>query len=141
VGIAIDRGTIKSVDQSVWDFYDKAATADMNERKEALQIRHLLTMTSGLNVSTPVDIAMYGLAADAQPWVQTVLDRPMSNQPGESFSYADSVAQVASGLVNQATGKSAFEIAQQDLFAPLGITDAIWMSDPQGVSTGGDGLS
>jgi hypothetical protein len=50
------------------------------------------------------------------------------------------VAHLTSAIVSKATGMSALEFAQQNLFAPLGIGDVTWLADPQGVSLGGSGL-
>jgi hypothetical protein len=41
-----------------------------------------------------------------------------------------------SAILQQATGKTALQFAREKLFAPLGITEAIWPSDPQGVTAG-----
>jgi len=139
VGIAIDQGAIQGVDQSIWDYFDQTATAELDDRKEGLVLENLLTMTSGLKLYD-VDSRMYRLAQDEQPWAQFVLDQQMQSQPGTQFGFADSVAHLTSAIVSQATGRSAFEFAQENLFAPLGISSATWLADPQGVSLGGGGL-
>jgi CubicO group peptidase (beta-lactamase class C family) len=137
VGIAIDQGYIEGVDQSIWDYFDKTSTAEMDERKEALVLENLLTMSSGMRLD---DQKMYSLSGSEQPWVQFVLDQRMLNEPGTSFHYADAVSHITSALFSQATGQSALAFGQENLFAPLGITDVTWLADPQGVSLGGDGL-
>lgn len=139
VGIAIDKGYIEGVDQSVWDYFDPSVTADMNEHKEALAIDHLLSMTSGMQLSQ-AGFEMYALGPDDQSWVQYMLDRRVIYTPGQYFSYADGVSQLTSAIVSEATGMSAYDFAQPNLFAPLGITDVTWLADPQGVSCGGDAM-
>jgi CubicO group peptidase (beta-lactamase class C family) len=137
-GIAIDKGYIQSADQSIWDFFPKEATANIDARKEAITLKHLLTQSSGLGLGFPEDIGMYMLTADDQPWAQYVLDHPMTVDPGAEFNYLDANAHLVSAIVTKATGMSAFEFAQPNLFEPLGITDVIWVTDPQGISRGGD---
>jgi CubicO group peptidase (beta-lactamase class C family) len=138
VGIAIDQGYIQSVNQPIWDFFPEENAANMDEHKTAITLEHLLTHSSGLLLS---DFAMYQLTADDENWTQYVLDRPVAGEPGQFFNYLDAHAHLASAIVQAATGKSSLEFAQQNLFAPLGITDAAWRSDPQGVYLGGDGLA
>ena len=140
VGIAIDQGHIKGVDQSIWDFFDPAATANMDERKQAITVRDLLTQTSGLGLTGAEDLQIYQLTASDPSWVQFALDQPMAHEPGTVFNYLDANAHLLSAIVQQATGMTTLEFAQRNLFGPLGITDVTWMADPQGVYTGGDQL-
>ena len=137
VGIAIDKGFIKGADQSIWDFFSKEDTANMDARKEVIALKHLLTQSSGLGLGVAEDIGMYLLTAEDQPWDQYVLDFPMATDPGAEFNYLDANAHLASAIVTQATGMSAYDFAQQHLFGPLGITEVIWVADPQGISRGG----
>jgi CubicO group peptidase (beta-lactamase class C family) len=138
-GIAIDQGYIKSVDQSIWDFFSRETTANMDARKEAITLAHLLTDTAGLNPSYGVN--MYKLTADDQSWVQYVLDAPLLSTPGQQFGLSDANAHLVSAIISKATGQSAFEFAQANLFGPLGMTDVSWWADPQGVSVGDDGIA
>lgn len=141
IGIAIDQGYIEGVDQPIWDFFDAAATANTDERKAAITIENLLTHSSGLQMSSFEDMAMYALTADDQSWVQFVLDRPVSTDPGTRFNYLDANAQLLSAIIQQATGMTTLAYAQQNLFEPLGIREVSWRADPQGVYLGGDGLA
>lgn len=140
VGIAIDQGYIESVDQSIWDFFPQENVANMDERKARITIAHLLTHTSGFDISASQDIEMYELTAEDQSWVQYVLDMPVTPEPGLFYAYRDANAHLISAILQQATGMSTLEFAQRYLFGPLGITNVEWMSDPQGVYWGGDGL-
>lgn len=47
IGIAIDKGYIKSVDQPVLDFFPGRRSPRMDDRWKRLTVKHLLTMTSG----------------------------------------------------------------------------------------------
>jgi CubicO group peptidase (beta-lactamase class C family) len=139
IGIAIDQGHIESVDQSIWDFFPKESTANMDADKEAITLAHLLSLTPGMRDSGIG--AIYHLTADGQSWVQFALDQPMQSPPGEEFLYGDSNAHLVSAILQQATGMSAAEYARQNLFEPLGITNVTWWADPQGVNWGGDGVA
>ncbi len=138
VGIAIDKGYIKSVNQSIWDFFPKEKTANMDTRKEAITIEDLLTQRSGLAVDD--DLNIYKITDKAVSQVQYILDKPMQSEPGIAFGYFDANAHLASAIVQIATQMSSLAFAEQFLFAPLGITDATWIADPQGVNQGGSHL-
>ena len=139
VGIALDKGYITSTDQSIWDFFSKDTTTNMNERKAALTLKNLLTHTTGLAMLKD-DLNMYTLTSDDPSWVQFILDHEMMSSPGDRFQYYDANAHLASAIIGLATGQSAEDFARDTLFEPLGITDFIWMADPQGVTWGGNGL-
>ncbi len=49
MAIALGEGLIKSLDQRVLDFFPGRSFANMDDRKKAMTLRHLLDMTSGLD--------------------------------------------------------------------------------------------
>jgi len=69
-------------------------------------------------------------------WVQAALDRPMVAEPGTEFCYDSPGMHLLSAILQEATGMTALDFARQYLFAPLGIHEAMWESDPQGLSRG-----
>ncbi|OHD15610.1 MAG: hypothetical protein A2004_11470 [Spirochaetes bacterium GWC1_61_12] len=135
VGIAIDEGYLR-LDDPVLEYFPERTVSDPDGRKAGITIRHLLTMTSGLE----------GDARDAEPqtlrmretsdWVQFALDRQLAREPGTAFVYSNLDMHLLSALINAATGRSAEEYGREKLFGPLGITDLFWDSDPQGNSRG-----
>jgi CubicO group peptidase (beta-lactamase class C family) len=57
------------------------------------------------------------------------------------FQYNDITPMLAVGLLQYASGKTAFEFAQQHLFAPMGFRNVEWMhQDATGIDHGGYGL-
>jgi CubicO group peptidase (beta-lactamase class C family) len=64
----------------------------------------------------------------------------MQAATGERIYYCPADMHLVSAVLSAATGKSAAEFARQNLFAPLGITQFTWASDPQGISLGWRGL-
>jgi len=64
----------------------------------------------------------------------------MHGPPRTAFNYNSGNAHLLSALLTKRTGHSALELAKENLFALLGITDVRWESDPQGNSLGGRGL-
>jgi hypothetical protein len=69
-------------------------------------------------------------------WIQFVLDLEAIHEPGIVWAYCSPGSYMLSAILTQATGMSALEFAQQNLFSPLGITEVYWPEDSQGVSWG-----
>ncbi len=134
IGIAIDKGYLAGLEVPVLDFFPRRTFAHLDERKRAITLSHLLTMTSGLALTDPDT----GLMRQSPDWVQFVLDRPMAAAPGGRFQYATGNVHLLSAILQQATGQSTRAFAREYLFGPLGITDLRWGSDPQGVTAGMD---
>ncbi len=138
VGIAIDKGYIKSLDQSIWDYFPKDKTAAMDERKAAITLRNLLNHTSGLGID---DAEIAPLAIKDETVVQHILNSSMITAPGEAYKYLDANAHLVSAVLQQATKMSALEFARKNLFEQLGISDVDWAVDAEGVNFGGAGLA
>jgi CubicO group peptidase (beta-lactamase class C family) len=143
-GIAVQSGEIASVDEPVLESFRWRTVPDGDGRKAQIRIAHLLDMTSGLDWNEPLSAAppetmlQMGRSSD---WVGFILDRPMANAPGSTFNYNSGDWHLLSAILGRKTGVDTLAYAQRKLFAPLGIVDAEWRSDPQGVRTGGFGLS
>lgn len=130
VGIAIDEGYIKSVDQKILDFFPDRKIDNMSSEKQDITIRNLLTMSAGLAVKHP-DEDMKA----SNDWIQHVLDLKMSERPGTKFNYSDATVHLLSAILQKATGVSTYEYANTHLFQPMGI-EVLWPTDPQGVYYG-----
>lgn len=141
IGIAADRGQL-SLDDKVVSFFPDRTIANRDARKEAITLRHLASMSSGLNC-IPDDAANNSVGAMyASPdFVQFVLDLPMAWEPGGHFAYCSPAIHPLSAVLQQTTGLTALEFARQNLFEPLGIDEVTWGSDPQGVNNGWADLS
>ena len=143
-GIAVQRGEIASVDEPVLESFPWRAVANAEGTKAQLKIAHLLDMTSGLDWNEPLTSAppetMLEMAR-SRDWVGFVVDRPMAHAPGTVFNYNSGDWHLVSAILARKTWLDTLEYARRTLFAPLGIADATWRADPQGVRSGGFGLS
>jgi CubicO group peptidase (beta-lactamase class C family) len=141
IGIAIEKGAIRGLDAHLLDFFSGRTFANPDPRKQEIKLEHLLTMSSGLDWPTQgLYEPLGGQLQAASDGVQLMLDRPMAGQPGVRFNYNTGGSLLLSAVLSQATGMSALGYAQQNLFSPLGISDVLWASDPQGITQGGSGL-
>ena len=142
IAIALGEGVLDSVDRRVVDFFPDRTIGHLDKRKRAITIRHLLDMTSGLEWDEGVNggAASFLAMEESADWVQFILDRPMSREPGWAFDYNSGNSHLLSAILTKLTGKSALDYAREKLFGPLGIDDVLWRPDPQGISGGGAGL-
>lgn len=137
LGIAIDQGKIPDVDQPVLGFFTGRTVQNLDERKGALTLKHLAAMSSGFECDIRAIPAQLNASQDP---VQYALDLPMRADPGQSINPCPADAHLLAAVLQQATGMSVLQFAQEALFAPLGITTARWPADPQGVNWGWHGL-
>ena len=142
VGIAIDRGFIKSLDQPVTDFFPDKAIANMDDNKKAMTLEHLLMMASGFDCKDSYLYDWKGLIQmkESADWAQYVLDLPMAGPPGESFEYCNGLTYLLSVIIQKTTKMKTLEFARKYLFNPLGITEIVWEQSPQGVDIGYGGM-
>ncbi|SDF57656.1 serine hydrolase domain-containing protein [Chitinophaga filiformis] len=133
IGIAIQQGKIKSVDQKVFSFFPAFSAQDTG-MKSALTIRHLLTMSSGLvwNEDVPYDNpenSEIKMIQSSDP-VGYVLSQPMDAPPGQVWKYNGGTTQLLAAIIERTTGKPIDEFAREYLFKPLGITTFTWFRYP-----------
>jgi CubicO group peptidase (beta-lactamase class C family) len=136
IGIAVDQGKI-DLDQPMVSFFPKRTIANLDERKAHITVRDLVSARNGMQSGCLADdLGTVDTMRSEPDWVQAALDRPMVAEPGTKFCYDSPGMHILSAILQEATGMTAMQFAQQNLFGPLGIQDAIWNIDPQGYSRG-----
>jgi CubicO group peptidase (beta-lactamase class C family) len=138
IGIAIDKGYIKGVNQSVLDFFPKRVAENLDANKKAMTLEHLLTMTTGLECRDSYLYHWNGIwqMRSSEDWVQFVIDLPMAEAPGTRFEYCNGASFLLSAILQKQTGMNAMTFAHKHLFGPLGISDVTWPSNSQGITIG-----
>ncbi|HMN29243.1 MAG TPA: serine hydrolase, partial [Caldilineaceae bacterium] len=135
IGIAADQGKL-TLDDPLLSFFPDRTIANRDARKERITVRHLASMTSGLDCTAANDEQTLQEMQQSPDYVQFTLDRKMISEPGQHFVYCSPGMHLLSAILQQATGMAALAFAQQNLFQPLGIEDVIWPSDAQGYNHG-----
>jgi CubicO group peptidase (beta-lactamase class C family) len=144
IGVATARKEFPPLDTPVLTFFDPPTVRNIDDRKRRMTIRHLLTMTAGLDwkedlpYADPNNSAM--LMEASFDWVQFTIDRPMSHEPGAAFNYNSGATQLLSYIFRRATGQDIEEYAARHLFAPLGIERYYWKRAPSGLADTEGGL-
>ncbi|WP_455211594.1 serine hydrolase domain-containing protein, partial [Kaarinaea lacus] len=102
--------------------------------KNDINVQHVLNMSGGWecndwdNTSVGNEDRMYRYA----DWVKFILDLPMENKPGQVFSYCTGGVGLLGDVIGLGAGMDVADFAQQFLFAPLGITEFHYRTDPSG---------
>lgn len=136
VGIAIDGGFLKSVNQPVLQFFPGNKPANLDGRKQAMTLEHLLMMASGLDCGYRGGEPELAAMQRTNGFIQYVLDLQMRDEPGKRFAYCSGNFHLLSAVLTRATKQSELDFARQHLFAPLGIRDVVWPADREGVTHG-----
>lgn len=136
IGVAIEEHRLSGLQQLVLPLFTRQSIANRDERKNRLTIEHLLTMTSGLDCHVEGGEQTLSQMMASRDWVRFMLDLPMAAEPGARFAYCSGGMHLLSGIITQATDRSALDFARRELFGPLGIENVVWPADPQGNSHG-----
>ncbi|NLF77931.1 MAG: serine hydrolase [Chloroflexi bacterium] len=143
IGIAIDQGEIKSVDEKMLSFFPEYTPANMDERKAAITVKDLLTMGSGFKCDSfgadPSTDSIPEMEA-AENTSYLCLDKPMAYSPGEVQQYCQCNTYLLATILARTTNMDVMEFAKQNLFTPIGITEAHWLATPEGIVQGYAGL-
>jgi CubicO group peptidase (beta-lactamase class C family) len=137
IGIAQRKGLLEDLDQPVIELLGDEY-ADVNPAKQAITLEDALTMRSGLAWRED-DPTIRDFYTSADP-LRFMLDLPLEAEPGTDFNYCSGCSHLLTTIVGEASGMTPQAFAEQELFAPLGIRDARWLTDPSGTALGGWGL-
>lgn len=159
IGIAMDKGYIKSSNEKVLDFFPDYIVKKREKTIQGVAFENLLTMTAPYKYK----FAPYIKYFTSDDYVRFSLDLLGGREQIGKFRYAPLIGpDILSGILVKATGKSVFDFATENLFSPLGITvenNVIfhskeeqlafnkakdisgWVVDPSGVNTAGWGLT
>ena len=129
IGIAIDQGLIKNIDQPIFDFFEDYKQYN-NEGREKLTIKHLLTMSSGLewNEDVPYDNPENSeIQMDKSgDGVGYVLSRKLTSEPGTVWQYNGGTTEVLAAIIKRVSGKNVYAFAKENVFEPMGISKSEW---------------
>jgi len=135
VGIAIQRGVLRGVDQPVVSVLGNDAPARPDPRLARVTVGNLLSMQAGLERTSG---AFYGRWVSSPNWVRFALARPFVDEPGGGMLYSTGNTHLLSAMLTRASGQSTLALAREWLGQPLGITIPPWPADPQGIYFGGN---
>ena len=131
IGIAIQEAYIESVHEPIINYLPEYKQL-LTDGKDEITIEHLLTMTSGLEWDewgAPLSSSrndLIGLWVHCEDPIGCILERPLIDVPGTSFTYSGGNMIVLGEIIKTATKMTIDEFSEKYLFEPLGIVSANW---------------
>ncbi|WP_423219387.1 serine hydrolase domain-containing protein [Clostridium akagii] len=158
IGIAIDNGDIKSIDQKVLDFFPDYTVNRGEKTIQIVTIKDMLTMTAPYKYK----VEPYEKFFSSDNWIKAALDLLGGKGKIGDFRYTPLIGtHILSGILVKATGQPVLDFATENLFSPLRINvthnvvirnkeeyialmkdknTSGWVVDPQGINPASWGL-
>lgn len=125
------------IHDKVISFFPEKLPVSDDARLEELEIYHLLTMTVGHEAAK--------LSAESEKgnkdWISLFLSAPVIHPPGTVFEYNNLASYMLSAIIQKLSEQKLIDYIRPRLFDPLGIEQSEWEESPQGINTGGWGIS
>jgi CubicO group peptidase (beta-lactamase class C family) len=129
IGIAIDAGFIRGVDEPLFSFYPEYGYL-MTDTKSRITLEHVLTMSTGFewhendypfSSSRNTLSQLYNLPSSQ--WSRFVLEQPMADEPGARWLYNTGSSLMLSDILTKVTGMRADYFADIYLFNKMESAD------------------
>jgi CubicO group peptidase (beta-lactamase class C family) len=158
IGIAIDQGYIRNVDQKVLEFFPDYQIKRGEKTIQNITLKDVITMTAPYKYRSEPFSKVWG----SDDWIKASLDLLGGRKPVGTFRYSTVGTQILSGVLQNAIKRPLLEFAAENLFTPLGINApkranvsnkeehiafyknkyaSGWVVDPQGIPTASWGLT
>jgi CubicO group peptidase (beta-lactamase class C family) len=126
IGAAMRAGIPLRLDTPVYQTMLGAVPADLDPRKRAMTLEHLLTMTAGFNCD-PEDTT----SADEdvmdnrgiEDWYGYTLNVPLVSPPGEKIFYCSTEPNLAGGMLAKVAGEPQIVLFERLLARPLKLSN------------------
>ena len=160
IGIAVDKGFIKSINEKVLKFFPDYQIKRGEKTIQHITIKHLLTMKAPYKCKGDP----WTKVCTSDDWTKTSLDL-LGGRKGltEEFNYQTVCLHIISGILYKATNMKTVDFANKYLFEPIGIKQHmnyyaktaeehkhftmckepkanLWFCDPNEIATPGYGL-
>jgi CubicO group peptidase (beta-lactamase class C family) len=142
--IAVGKGKIENLDEPIFNYFPEYNEYNIGFKNE-ITIRHLLTMTDGLewNENIPYtdksnsEIQMNYYSADP---VKYYLSSKSIYKPGTVFNYSGGCTQMLAAIIKKISGFEVDEYVKQNIFQPLEISNFEWVKRDDGIPFAASGL-
>ena len=133
IGMLIDEGRL-SLDDKLVDIFKSEMSSVAKLKMRDMNVRHLLTMTSGMTAFEEVSAICEGAL------FKTFVNTSLSHEPGKQFAYNSTNTYILSAIVKKISGEGLCDYLEPRLFEPLGIKNYYWEKSSEGIELGGWGL-
>ena len=138
-GMAVEEGLF-SVEDRVVDLFPGQLPENVTDTLSSMTIRHLLTMTCGLEES-PKLLTVFSKSGDKDfDWIREFFASSPTSMPGTQFYYNFFSSYIMAAIIEKTSGMGVMDYIRPRLLEPLHITDAEWEVSPAGICVGGWGM-
>lgn len=146
IGAAMQAGLAVKLSTRVYEtMNDGPVPSELEPRKRAMTLEHLLTMSSGYfcddtNDDAPGNEDKMQDQSEEPDYYRYTLRVPMATAPGEKSVYCSINPNLALGVLGRATGESPLDLFDRLVARPMKIQTYAWFLDPVGHPYGGGGV-
>lgn len=143
IGIAIQQQKIKSIDDPIFNYLPDYLQYK-NSQNDKITIRHLITMSSGLQWDEDVP---HGTSKNSETQMEKssdpvayVLRQPIAFHSGSVWRYNSGGVQILAEIIKNTSGLNIDKFAEKFLFLPLGIKTYTWTKSKLNFPAAASGL-
>jgi len=142
LGAAIEAGVPIRLNTPVYQTMLDSVPADLDPRKRAMTLEHLISMTAGYDCASDSaegnEDVMQSQTAEPD-WYRYTLDVPMLTSPGDTIVYCSIEPNLAGGMLRKIAGEPLPEMFDRLVARPLKMDNYHLFLSPTGEAYGGGG--
>jgi CubicO group peptidase (beta-lactamase class C family) len=144
IGAAMQAGVPIRLDTPVYQTMLGSLPADLDPRKRAMTLEHLISMTAGFfcddgNPDAPGQEDRMQEQTEEPDWHRYTLNVPMASAPGERIVYCSAEPNLAAGMLERIAGEPLPELFDRLVARPLRMGPYHLFLTPTGTAYGGGG--
>jgi len=134
-GIVLPSDPVCDYIEEFKETYVRGENGEIKKAETTMTIRHLMTMTAGLDYNLDSDEIKAALRdtngkADAKTIAKYIAKRPLLFEPGTFWNYS-LCHDVLAGVIEAVTGTRFSEYVKKNIFEPLGMEKAYYHATPE----------
>ena len=130
LGIALEQGYIKNVDQKMIDFFPEVTNKIIDERKKSITIKEMLQMRAGYPWEE-TDSSYWNVLWTGK-YIDKIVQLPLTLDPGTGFQYSNMTSNWLGIIIARATNTDLKNFSKKYLFSPMDIKIGNWKKDWDG---------
>ena len=134
LGIAIEQGYIKNVEQKMIEFFPEVVDNIIDERKKSITIKEMLQMRAGYPWEETD--TTYWNALWTGKYIDKIVELPLTIDHGTGFQYSNFTSNWLGIIIARSTSSDLKSFAKKNLFSKLKVEIGNWKKDWDGYYIG-----
>ncbi len=126
MGIALDKGCIKNIDQKMIDYFPEITDKINDQRKMEITIKEMLQMRAGFPWEETD--STYWSALWSGRYLNKIVDIPLTKDPGTGFQYSNLTSNWLGIIISRACNTDLKSFGEKYLFNPLKVKLGNWLA-------------